>query len=388
MKPFDVYSLYDIEPVRAEGAQVIDREGQRYLDFYGGHAVISVGHTHPHYVGRITDQLQKISFYSNSVQNPMQAELAEKLSELSGLDDYDLFLCSSGAEANENALKMASFQRPGTNTVLALEGSFHGRTSAAVNVTDNDSIQAGINRSIDVVRFAINDGERMAARIYRDDLSAVIIETIQGVGGLSVCPPETLKTVATACRATGTPLIMDEVQSGYGRSGKFFAFQHADIEPDLITMAKGMGNGFPIGGVLIRNATFEAKKGMLGTTYGGNHLACAAGLAVLEIMEQEQLVQGVAAKSDRLRSILETLPGLRRVKGMGLMIGAEFCYPVAELRKQLAHEQKLMTGSSKDPNVLRLLPPLNITDDEIDAFGEKIRAGVQSFVAAHMPVGH
>ena len=386
MRPFDVYPLYDITPVRASGSFVYDAQDEPYLDFYGGHAVISVGHGHPHYTERIAGQLGKIGFYSNSVHNPLQVELAHKLGEVAGTGDtYDLFLCNSGAEANENALKMASFQRPGTAKVLVLDGSFHGRTSAAVALTDNPKIQAGINRGVEAVRFSGSEQDAIVARIHEGDLTAVMLEVIQGVGGLSVVPAETLRAIETACRATGTPFILDEVQSGYGRSGKFFAYQHSGITPDLVTVAKGMGNGFPIGGVLIHNERFEAKHGMLGTTFGGNHLACAAGLGVLEVMEREHLVEGVAARSARLREVLEAMPGLRRVKGMGLMIGAEFDFPVAALRKHLAYAEHLMTGSSKDPHVLRLLPPLNISDAEIDLFAKKMRHGVEAYVAQHEP---
>ena len=387
MKPLPVYPLYDITPVRAGGSFVYTADDERYLDFYGGHAVISIGHGHPHYRARIAEQLDRIGFYSNSVRNPLQEELARKLGEVAGTRDaYDLFLCSSGAEANENALKMASFARPGTDTVLVLDGSFHGRTSAAVALTDNPKIQAGINRGVRAARFSGSDTAGIVARIERGDLTAVLLEVVQGVGGLSVLPDTTLQAIERACAKTGTPLIADEVQSGYGRTGKFFAYQHSGITPDLVSVAKGMGNGFPVGGVLVRNGRFEVRHGMLGTTYGGNHLACAAGLGVLEVLERERLVEGVAAKSARLRGVLERLPHLRRVKGLGLMIGAEFEFPVAALRKHLAYEQRLMTGSSQDPHVLRLLPPLTITESEMDLFAEKICAGVDAFLAAHPEV--
>jgi len=381
MKLFDVYSLFDLEPVRAKGSIVVDAKGREYLDFYGGHAVISIGHSHPHYIARITEQLNRLGFYSNSVLNPLQEALADKLGEVAELEGYELFLCNSGAEANENALKMASFARPGTNCVIAIAGAFHGRTSAAVNVTDNPRIQADINRGIDVLRFAPDDGAGMSERLAKGDVTAVLIEAVQGVGGLTRCPPPVLQQLETACRETGTPLILDEVQSGYGRTGKFFAYQHAGIRPDLISIAKGMGNGFPIGGVLIRGARFAAQKGMLGTTFGGNHLACAAGLAVLEVLEEEQLIKKVEGKAERLEHILTKLPGLRRVKGLGLMLGAEFDFAVGPLRKQLLHEQGLMTGSSSNPNILRILPPLTVSDGEIDAFSDKIHQGLTQHLA-------
>lgn len=376
---FKVYPLLDIKPVRAKGSYVFDEDGNSYLDFYGGHAVISIGHCHPHYIDRIKSQLNQIGFYSNSIQNPMQDELAKKLAKLSGLENYQLWMCNSGAEAVDNALKMASFKRPKTNKVLTLPNCFHGRTSAAINVTDNEKIKANINSSIEVEHINLNDLDKTLATIAKNDVTAVIIETIQGVGGLDVISIESLQAIEKACKINGTILIMDEVQSGFGRSGYFFAYQYAGIEPDIITMAKGMGNGFPVGGILLNASVFKPFYGMLGSTFGGNHLACAASLAVLEVIEEEKLMESVKAKSEKLKAILSSFFGIKKIKGMGLMVGAEFDFPIKELRKSLAIEQKLMTGSAKDPNVLRLLPPLTITDEDLNAFYIKLTAGLNTF---------
>ncbi len=368
MNLFDVYPLFDINPVRGQGCYIWDDKGTRYLDLYGGHAVISIGHSHPHYTKRIARQLYDIGFYSNSVQMPMQEELAQKLGELSGYPDYSLFLCNSGAEANENALKVASFHT-GRKKIIAFKGAFHGRTSAAVAATDNPSIIAPVNETENVVFLPLNDLDAFAQAItkYGDELAAVIVEGIQGVGGVHIPDSTFLKAVEAGCKKAGALLILDEVQSGYGRSGKFFAHQHTGVKPDLITVAKGMGNGFPIGGVLI-SPDIEAKHGMLGTTFGGNYLACAAGLAVLEVMEQEQLVDNAYRIGHRLMEQLQNMPGVREVRGQGLMIGVELDEPCAPIRKELLEKHHIFTGSSSDKNTLRLLPPLTIGAREVDAF--------------------
>lgn len=368
MNVFDVYPLFDITPVRAQGAYVWDENGTRYLDLYGGHAVISIGHSHPHYVKRIARQLYDIGFYSNSVQIPLQKELAEKLGALSGYDDYSLFLCNSGAEANENALKLASFHT-GRKKVIAFKGAFHGRTSAAVAATDDEKIQAPINKTENIIFLPLNDLQALgkALQEHGGDLAAVIVEGIQGVGGVQVPEPAFLKAVAAGCERIGALLILDEVQSGYGRTGKFFAHQHADIKPHIITTAKGMGNGFPVAGVLVSPA-IEAKHGMLGTTFGGNYLACAAALAVLEVMQEENLMRNSEQIGQWLIKELRELPNVKEVRGQGLMIGVELEQPCAGVRKQLLQEHQIFTGSSSDKNTLRLLPPLTIGAREVEKF--------------------
>ncbi|NJB86958.1 acetylornithine aminotransferase [Lewinella marina] len=380
MQLYDVYSLYPIEPVRGEGSYVFTADGERYLDFYGGHAVISVGHAHPHYVKLISEQVARLGFYSNSVENPLQQELADKLGRLSGLDDYSLFLVSSGAEANENALKLASF-RTGRRRVIAFRGGFHGRTSAAVNATDNEGIKAPINRNYPVTFLELNDLDALARELKKGDVAAVIIEGIQGIGGIHIPEKDYLEALPGLCHANGTLLILDEVQSGYGRSGKFFAFQHCDVRPDIVTVAKGMGNGFPIGGVLIA-PEIPAQKGQLGTTFGGSHLACAAGIAVLDIMENEDLIGNADRQGEYLRHALEETGLFTNVRGQGLMIGLDMDEPIGELRKRLLFEHRVFTGSAKDPNTIRLLPPLNVTREAcevvIDAFQEALVAGGQS----------
>ena len=367
MNLFDVYPLYDLTPVSGSGCTITDENGVEYLDLYGGHAVISVGHSHPYYIKRISDQLNKIGFYSNSVQNPMQAELAEKLGAQSGYDDYSLFLCNSGAEANENALKLASFVT-GKKRVVAFEKSFHGRTSAAVAVTDNPKIIAPINDLHDRVILPLNDKKALEEALSTGAVAAVLVEGIQGIGGCRVPDPSFLQFASTLCRKTGVVFILDEIQSGYGRSGKFFAHQHAGIKADVITVAKGMGNGFPMGGVLI-SPEYKPWHGMLGTTFGGNYLACAAGLAVLEIMENEQLVDNAARTGKFLFRELEKFPVIREVRGKGLMIGLEFDQPVATLRKKLLFEEKIFTGVT-GTNVIRILPPLTLTVEEAGRFLE------------------
>jgi len=366
---FDVYPLFDIEPVRGEGCYVYDAEGVRYLDFYGGHAVISVGHSHPYYVSKISEQLQKISFYSNSVQNSLQVELAHKLTELSGCQDYRLFLCNSGAEANENALKLASFVT-GKTKIISFKKGFHGRTSAAVNVTDSNKIKAPINTTFPAEIHEWNNIDTVAASLAQDDVCAVIIEGIQGIGGIHVPEKAFLEQVEKLCTQHGAILILDEVQSGYGRSGHFFGFQHADIEADIISMAKGMANGFPIGGILIHEK-HEAKYGMLGSTFGGNHLACAAGIAVLDILKNENLMEYSAKLGAYFIEKLKAIPQIKEVRGRGLMIGIDMGEPIKSLREKLLYRDKIFTGSSSDPNTIRLLPPLNITKNEVDYFIEK-----------------
>ncbi|MEL6866347.1 MAG: aminotransferase class III-fold pyridoxal phosphate-dependent enzyme [Bacteroidota bacterium] len=378
MKLFDVYPLFDIEPHHAKGCRVWDKEGKEYLDFYGGHAVISIGHGHPHFLDRLQKQLQQLVFYSNSVQNPLQLELAQKLGTLSGCTDYQLFLCNSGAEANENALKLASFYN-GRKKIIAFHKGFHGRTAAAVNTTDNAKIQAPITHGFEVDHFALNEEEGVAESLAQGDVCAVIIEGIQGIGGIHEAKPEFLQFLQKATKAQDTLLILDEVQSGYGRSGTFFAFQSANIQPDLITVAKGMGNGFPIGGVLI-GPHLEASYGLLGTTFGGNHLACAAGLAVLEVLEQEQLLTHAKAMGAYLKAALEQLPGVREVRGRGLMMGIEMDFPIKAFRRELIQKAQLFTGASSAPNVIRLLPPLTIQKADADLLIQKFSKGLKTYL--------
>lgn len=370
MKLFDVYPLFDLEIVAGKGCYTYDTQGTEYLDLYGGHAVISIGHSHPCYVKRITEQAQKLVFYSNSVINSLQQQLADKLGALSGYDDYALFLINSGAEANENALKLASFHT-GKKKVIAFAHSFHGRTSAAVKVTDNPRIVAPINDTFEVAFLPLNDMTRVEQEMAAGDVCAVIIEGIQGVGGIQVPDAQFLRDLREACTRHGVVLIVDEVQSGYGRTGKFFAHQHAGIRPDLITMAKGMGNGFPIGGVLI-SPQFTPVYGMLGTTFGGNHLACAAACAVLDVMRDEHLVDNATRVGQYLIDRLREIPQIKEVRGKGLMIGLEFDQPVKELRHKLLFEQHVFTGAS-GTNVIRLLPPLSLSQEQADCFIGKLK---------------
>jgi acetylornithine aminotransferase len=364
MNLFEVYPLFDVEPVKAKGSYVFDADGTKYLDFYGGHAVISIGHAHPHYIDRIIAQLNDIGFYSNSVPIGIQQELAQKLIKLSGYKGWKLFLCNSGAEANENALKVASAHNK-RKKILAFDGSFHGRTSLAVSVSDNPNIVFPVNEGAEVQRFHFEDFKGVESALKKEDVSSVIIEGIQGVGGIVAPSAEFLKHLRTLCDETNTVLILDEVQSGFGRTGKFFAHQLFGVEPDIITMAKGMGNGFPVGGVLI-HPKFKASFGMLGTTFGGNHLACAASLAVMEVIEQEHLIRNAHEVGKYLAEHLNSLPKVKAVRAFGLMIGVEFDQPVAGLRKTLLYEHHIFTGSSSNKNVLRLLPPLSITKEECD----------------------
>ena len=374
MNLFDVYPLYDVTPVSAKGIVVTDDKGQEYLDFYGGHAVISIGHSHPHYVKRLKDQLDKIGFYSNAVQNPLQQELATKLGKLSGCEDYNLFLCNSGAEANENALKMASFHT-GKTRIIAFKNGFHGRTSAAVAVTDNEKINAPLNKQQKVTILPLNDITAFKTEIEKGDVCGVIIEAIQGVGGLDEPTTEFYQETGRLCKEHEVVLIADEVQSGFGRSGKFFGFQHHHIEPDIISIAKGMGNGFPVGGILIHES-IKASYGLLGTTFGGNHLACVATMTVLEILEQEDLITNAKMLGDYFNEKAAVIPQVKRTKGRGLMLGLEFDFEVAELRKKLIHEQYLFTGGAKDKHVLRILPALNITKEDLDVFFERLNVAL------------
>lgn len=366
MKLFDVYPLYNITPVRAQDVYVYDEKGREYLDLYGGHAVISIGHSHPKYVKSITGQLQKLGFYSNAIQNPLQKELAQKLGKLSGCDNYELFLCNSGAEANENALKLASFVT-GKSKIIAFKNSFHGRTSAAVAATDNPKINAPLNAQHQVAILPLNDENALENELAKNNTCCVIIEPIQGVGGLDEASTGFFKSLERLCKKYGALLILDEVQSGYGRSGKFFGFQHHGIQPDIITMAKGMGNGFPIGGILV-HPSIEAKHGMLGTTFGGNHLACAAGIAVLDAIEEEKLMENAYKVSNYFVEKAKNIPQVKKIKGRGLMLGLEFNYDVGELRKKLIYEKHIFTGSSNNKNLIRILPPLTITEEHFDRF--------------------
>ena len=373
MNLFDVYPLFDIEIVRGKGCRVYDSHGTEYLDLYGGHAVISIGHTHPRYVQGLERQVERLGFYSNSVVNSLQAEVAEKLGALSGYEDYSLFMINSGAEANENALKLASFHT-GRRKVVAFGKSFHGRTSAAVRVTDNPKIVAPLNEGFDVQFLPLNDIDAVREALRPCDVCAVIIEGIQGVGGIRVPRPDFLQQLSEVCKQTGTVLILDEIQSGYGRSGRFFAHQYAGIRPDLITVAKGMGNGFPVGGVLI-SPMFKPVHGMLGTTFGGNHLACAASLAVLDVIEEEHLVDNAAKVGGYLLEELGKIPQIKEVRGQGLMIGLEFEEPVKELRSRLLFDRHVFTGVS-GANTIRLLPPLCLTVAEADEFLAALREEV------------
>ena len=365
MELFNVYPLVNVTPVRGLGAKLWDDKGQEYLDFYGGHAVISIGHSHPHYVQRLTEQLQQIGFYSNSVQIPIQTQLAHKLGQVSGYEDYSLFLCNSGAEANENALKLASFHT-GKTRVVAFRGAFHGRTSGAVAASDNPKIVAPFNAG-HAITFVDYDLEAVIAVLRAGDVCAVIVEPIQGVAGIVMPSDEFLVRLSLVCGAHNVILIADEVQSGYGRSGKFFAHQHAGIKPDIISVAKGMGNGFPIGGILIA-PELKALYGLLGTTFGGNHLACAAALAVLEVIEDNNLLTHATELGRYLRTELLEHAGAEEIRGRGLMVGIKYDFPIKDVREKLLTEHHIFVGNASDPTVLRLLPPLNITKVEVDRF--------------------
>lgn len=371
MKLFDVYPLYDVNIVKGDGCRVWDDKGQSYLDLYGGHAVISIGHCHPHYVEVLSAQLGRLGFYSNSVINRLQEELAERLGKACGYEDYQLFLINSGAEANENALKLASFYN-GRSRVLSASKAFHGRTSLAVEATDNPKIIAPINANGHVTYLPLNDLDAFRMELAKGDVCAVIVECIQGVGGIRLATPEFMQGLRWACDETGTVLICDEIQCGYGRSGKFFAHQHLDVQPDLITVAKGIGNGFPLGAVLI-SPKFVPVYGQLGTTFGGNHLACAAALAVLDVMEREKLVENAERTGRFLMEGIRALqlPHVVEVRGRGLMIGIELDVPYKEIRSKLLFEEHCFTGCS-GTNVLRLLPPLCLSEAEAADFLQRL----------------
>ncbi len=370
MKLFDVYPLFDIEIVKGEGCNTYDSEGTKYLDLYGGHAVISVGHSHPHYLKALNEQASKLVFYSNSVINSLQQKLADKLGKISGYDDYQLFLINSGAEANENALKLASFYN-GKKRVIAFDKAFHGRTSLAVEATDNPKIVAPINANGHITFVPFNDIEVVKSELAKGDVSAVIIEGIQGVGGIRIPDTDFMRALRVECDKYNVVLIVDEIQSGYGRSGKFFAHQYAGVRPDIITMAKGIANGFPMGGVLI-SPKFTPIYGQLGTTFGGNHLACAAAIAVLDIFEQENLVENARNVGEFLMNELKQIPGIKEVRGRGLMIGMEFDYPVKELRTRLIKEEKVFTGAT-GTHMIRLLPPLVLTIEQAKDFIARLK---------------
>ena len=365
MKLYDVYPLFDINIVKGQGCRVWDDKGDEYLDLYGGHAVISIGHAHPHYVEMIGKQVGQLGFYSNSVINTLQQDVADRLGELSGYDDYQFFLINSGAEANENALKLASFYN-GRTRVLVQEKAFHGRTSLAVEATHNPKIIAPINANGHVTYLPMNDLPAWETELAKGDVCAVMIECIQGVGGIRLVTPEFMKGLRELCDQYNTVLICDEIQCGYGRSGKFFAHQHTGIRPDIITVAKGIGNGFPMGGVII-SPKFEPVYGQLGTTFGGNHLACAAAIAVLDVMKQDGLVENAAKIGTFLMEELKKFPQIKEVRGQGLMIGMEFEEPIKEIRRKLLFEQKVFTGVS-GTHVIRLLPPLCLSKAESDEF--------------------
>ena len=373
MKLFDVYPLFDVNIVKGKGCKVWDDKGQEYLDLYGGHAVISIGHSHPHYIEKVTEQLNKIGFYSNSVINKLQVELAERLGKICGYDDYQLFLINSGAEANENALKLASF-KTGNTRVLSCEKAFHGRTSLAVEVTNNPKIIAPINDNGHVTYLPLNDLPAWEAELQKGGVAAVILECIQGVGGIKMATPEFAQGLAAACKQYGAVLICDEIQCGYGRSGKFFAHQWLGIKPDIITVAKGIANGFPMGGVLI-SPEFKPVYGQLGTTFGGNHLACAAALAVLDVFEEENLVENAHEVGEyliaQLKELQKTQPHIVDVRGRGLMIGIDLDVPHKDVRQPLIYHEHCFTGCAGQ-NILRLLPPLCLTKAEADDFIERL----------------
>lgn len=368
---FDVYPLYDVTPVKGEDVYVYDDKGIKYLDLYGGHAVISIGHSHPKYVSSVTRQIEKLGFYSNAVKNPLQVQLAVQLEKLSECKDYQLFLCNSGAEANENALKLASFHN-GKTKVLAFKNSFHGRTSAAVVATDNPKIVAPINAQQQVDFVELGDLDEVENILKANETCAVIIECIQGVGGLDQSTTEFHQVLDKLCKQYNTVLIADEVQSGFGRTGDFFAFQKHQITPDIISIAKGMGNGFPVGGILI-HPSIKATFGLLGTTFGGNHLACAATLSVLDVIKNENLMQNAAVISEYFLKKAKELPKLKAIKGRGLMLGLEFDFPISELRKTLIFKHHIFTGGAKNPNLIRILPPLTIQKKHIDTFFDALQ---------------
>ncbi|WP_440066296.1 aspartate aminotransferase family protein [Tenacibaculum discolor] len=371
MSLFNVYPLFDITPVTANNVYVYDDKGTEYLDLYGGHAVISIGHSHPTYVKNISEQVSKLGFYSNAIQNPLQVELASLLENISGCKDYQLFLCNSGAEANENALKLASFHT-GKQKVIAFKNSFHGRTSAAVAATDNPKIVAPINAQQEVIFLEFEDLVGVEKALQSNDVCAIIIETIQGIGGLDEASTTFYQGLEKLCKQYNTLLIADEIQCGFGRTGDFFAFQKHGITPHIISMAKGMGNGFPIGGILI-HPSIEASYGLLGTTFGGNHLACVASLAVIETIKKEHLMENAQQIAAYFMEQAASIPQITTVKGRGLMLGLEFDFPITELRKNLIFKHHIFTGSAKNPNLLRILPPLTIQKQHINVFFEALK---------------
>lgn len=376
MKLFDVYPLYDVVPTHAKDVYVYDDKGIKYLDLYGGHAVISIGHGHKLYKDRLTKQLNEIGFYSNAVKNPLQQQLADNIGKHSNCNDYQLFLCSSGAEANENALKLASFVT-GKKRIIAFNNSFHGRTSAAVAATDNLAINAPLNLQQDVTFLPFNDEKLLEVEIKKGDVCAVIFEAIQGVGGLDEPSEEFIYTMDRLCKTYNICLIADEVQSGFSRSGTFFAYQKCSIKPNIITMAKGMGNGFPVGGILA-HSSIESKYGMLGTTFGGNHLACSASLAVLDVIKKEGLQEHAKKMGNYFIDFAQKISTVKKVKGRGLMLGLEFDFPVGPLRKELIYNQHIFTGGSSNKNLLRILPPLTIQKKHFDIFFQKLEEALKA----------
>ncbi|WP_405198283.1 aspartate aminotransferase family protein [Christiangramia sp. LLG6405-1] len=376
MELFDVYPLYDITPVKGDGCYVYDESGRKYLDLYGGHAVISIGHAHPNYVQAIQTQVAKLGFYSNSIKNPLQNELAGKLEEISGIRDYALFLCSSGAEANENALKVASFHT-GKDRIIYFENAFHGRTSGVVAITDNETIKAPFNKGHKATRLAFNNIAALETEFKKGDVAAVIFEVIQGVGGLDEADSGFYKAAADICKEYNVMLIADEVQSGFGRTGEFFAFQKHGIRPDIISMAKGMGNGFPVGGILI-DRNIPPRYGMLGTTFGGNHLACAAAISVLDTIKNENLMHNAAEVSEYIREEAAKISEIKKIKGRGLMIGLEFDFEIAALRKELLFDFQVFTGASSNKKLLRILPPLNIQKEHFQVFFEALQQALKN----------
>ncbi|OHX66305.1 aspartate aminotransferase family protein [Flammeovirga pacifica] len=375
---FDVYPLFDITPVKGEDVWVFDEKGEKYLDLYGGHAVISIGHTHPHYKKQLSDQLENLVFYSNSIQNPLQKELASKLGEASCYHDWNLFLCNSGAEANENAFKLASFYNKKTKIISFTKG-FHGRTSLAVAATDNKNIVAPCNAVHDTLILPFNDVDALKEAFAQHDICAVVVEGIQGIGGIYEPTVEFMQAIRTLCDDQNAVFISDEIQSGYGRSGRFFAHQWYDVVPDVVTLAKGMGNGFPIGGVFI-SPKFEATYGMLGTTFGGNHLACAAGIAVLDVLKDENLIEKSVAVGEWLVEQLKSNPAIKEIRGKGLMLGIELNEAVAPLRKKLLFDHKIFTGASSNKNTVRLLPPLTLTKEQAQLFVDAFEAVTKEIV--------
>ena len=376
MKLFDVYPLYDVTPTRAKDVYVYYSKGTEYLDLYGGHAVISIGHGHDHYVKSLTEQLNEIGFYSNAIKNPIQQELANAIGEQSYCHDYQLFLCSSGAEANENGLKLASFTT-GKKRIIAFHNAFHGRTSAAVAATDNVAINAPLNQQQEVTFLPFDDENALEIELKKGDVCAVIFEAIQGVGGLDEPSEEFIYAMDRLCNSYNTCLIADEVQAGFSRTGTFFAYQKYNIEPHIVTIAKGMGNGFPVGGILV-HPSIEAKYGMLGTTFGGNHLACSASLAVLDVLKEEGLQKNAEELGKYFIDQAKNIPSVKKIKGRGLMLGLEFDFEVSDLRKELIYQQQIFTGGSSNKNLLRILPPLTLQKKHFDIFFKRLEKALKA----------